>query len=251
MAADTTRPDIAAARGSTDRLVLITGATGAAGRAVAAAFATNGDRLALAGTDPDRLMAAAADLELAADRWHPVVADLRDPAAAAAAIQALEAAAGGVDVVVHFVGGWAGGTPVVDTDRAAVEGMLDQHLWSTLAVVQAVVPGMAARGWGRIVAAVPSSIAEPAPKMAAYGIAKAAQDALLRTLAREVASAGITVNLVSIRQIDVQRERVSEPSAKNAVWTTPEEVAAAVVALSSDAAAAITGARIPLDGRRG
>ena len=234
----------------TDRLVLITGATGAAGRAAATAFAAHGDRLALAGRDPDRLAAAAADLGLDAERWHPVIVDLRDGAAAAAAIADLEAAAGGVDILIHLVGGWAGGTPVVETERSAVEDMLDQHLWSTLAVAQAVIPGMAARGWGRIVAAVPSSIVEPAPKMAAYAIAKAGQDALLRTLAREVAGAGITVNLLSIRQIDVRRERASEPSAKNAAWTTPEEVAATLVSLCSDQASAVTGARIPLDGRR-
>jgi NAD(P)-dependent dehydrogenase (short-subunit alcohol dehydrogenase family) len=232
------------------RVVFISGATGAAGRAAAARFAAAGDRLALVGTDLDRLTTAATEIGLVEGGWRPVVADLREEAHAQAAVAEAEAHLGPVDVVVHLVGGWAGGTPVVQTERAGVEEMLAQHLWSTLAVVRAVVPGMTARGWGRIVAAVPSSILEPAPKMAAYGIAKAAQDALLRTLAREVAGAGVTVNLLSIRQIDVLHERETDPLPRNAAWTTPDEVAATIFSLCSDEAAAITGARIPLDGRR-
>jgi 3-oxoacyl-[acyl-carrier protein] reductase len=87
------------------------------------------------------------------------------------------------------------------------------------------------------------------PNLAAYSVAKAAGETLLRTLAREVSGSGVTVNVLVGRMIDTDHVRETAPSPKNAPWTTPEEVAAAMRFLCSDEAAAITGARIALDGR--
>jgi len=230
-------------------VVLITGATGALGRVAAARFAADGARLALVGTDGSRLDALAAELRISADRWLPVVGDLRDDAAARAVAAAVDARFGRIDVLLHLVGGWAGGTAVVDLDPAEVRRMLDQHLWTTLHLAQAVVPGMVARGFGRVLAVSSPSASNPGPRGASYAIAKAAEEVLLRTLAREVSGDGVTANLVVVRTIDPRHERETAPSPKNAAWTTPEEIAAALVFLASPAAGAITGARIPLDGR--
>ena len=127
--------------------------------------------------------------------------------------------------------------------------MLDQHLWTTLHVVQAAVPGMVARGWGRVIAVSTPYAANPLGKGAAYAISKGAEETLLRALAREVAADGVTANLVVVKRIDVDHEREREPSPQNATWTTPEEIATVMRFLCTDEAAAITGARIPLDGR--
>lgn len=232
-----------------DRVVLITGVTGGLGRVVAATFAADGARLGLVGTDRDRLTAVATDLGLAADRWIPAVADLADPQATRAAVDSVIERFGRVDVVLHLVGGWAGGTPVVDLDLEEVRGMLEQHLWTTLHVLQAAVPGMVERGWGRIVAVTTAFAANPAAKGASYAIAKAAEETLVRALAREVGSGGVTANLVVVKKIDTEHERESAPSPKNAAWTTPEEIAAVMRFLCTDEAAALNGARIPLDGR--
>lgn len=232
-----------------DRVVLITGATGGLGRVVAATFAADGARLGLVGTDRDRLTALATELGLAPDRWVPAVADLADPEAARAAIGTVTERFGPVEVVLHFVGGWVGGTPVVDLDLDEVRGMLDNHLWTTLHVVQAVVPGMVERGWGRIVAVTSSFTANPVPNGASYAIGKAAEETLVRALAREVGSHGVTANLVAVKKIDTGHERERAPSPKNAGWTTPEEIAAVMRFLCSDQAAAVNGVRIPLDGR--
>jgi len=231
----------------TDRVVLITGATGGLGRVVARTFADDGARLALTGTDEGRLRALATDLALDADRWMPVVVDLRDRDAARDALAATEAALGRIDVVLHLVGGWAGGTPIAELDPADVRGMLDQHLWTTLHVTQAVVPGMVERGWGRVMAVSAPVASEPAAKMAPYAIGKAAEEALLRSLARETANTGVTVNLVIVKSIDTRGERTTDP--KKSSWTTPEEIADVFRYLASDGAAAVTGARIPLVGR--
>jgi NAD(P)-dependent dehydrogenase (short-subunit alcohol dehydrogenase family) len=228
--------------------VLVTGATGSAGGAVARRFAADGARLALGGSDPGRLTRLIADLGLPVDRGLAVPGDLTDPAAARAMVEAAEAAFGRVDVVAHMVGGWAGGTAVVDLDHDELRAMLDQHLWTTLNVVQAALPGMTARGFGRIVAVSTPSAATPGPRAASYAIAKAAEDVLLRTVAREAAD-GVTANLLVIRTIDDDRSRAAQPNAKTASWTTPEELADAVFWLASPAGSAVNGARIPLDGR--
>jgi NAD(P)-dependent dehydrogenase (short-subunit alcohol dehydrogenase family) len=231
----------------TDRVVLITGATGVLGREVARVFSADGARLGLVGTDGDRLAGVARDLDLGADRWVAGVGDLRSRDGARAAVDAVVATFGRVDVLAHLVGGYVGGTPIAELDPADVGGMLDQHLWSTLHITQAVVPGMVERGWGRVFAVVPPTVMDPVAKNGAYAAGKAAQDALLRTLAREVAGAGVTVNLVVVKAIDERGERASDP--KKASWAGPEEIAATFRFLASDDAAAINGARIPLTGR--
>jgi len=128
-----------------------------------------------------------------------------------------------------------------------VTAMLDQHLWTTLHLAQAVIPGMVERGWGRVLAVSPPVAMEPPAKMAPYAIGKAAQEVLLRTLAKEVAGTGVTVNLVIVKAIDTEGVRTTDP--KKASWTGPDEIAATFRFLASDDAAAITGARIPLNNR--
>ena len=232
---------------NTDRVVLITGATGVLGRETARVFAAEGDRLGLVGTDQDRLAGVARDLGIADDRWVAGIGDLRQREGAQEAVAAVTKAFGRVDVLAHLVGGYTAGTPIAELDPADIAGMLDQHLWSTLHVAQSVIPGMVERGWGRVLAVSPPVAAEPPAKFAPYAVGKAAEEVLLRTLAREVAGAGVTVNIVIVKAIDEQGVRTTDP--KKASWTGPDEIAAVFRFLASDEAAAVTGARIPLHGR--
>lgn len=231
----------------TDRVVLITGATGVLGRETARVFAAGGARLGLVGTDADRLRDVASELGLAADRWVSAVGDLRQQDGARSAVETVTGAFGRVDVLIHLVGGYVAGTPIAELDPADVAGMLDQHLWTTLHLAQAVIPGMVDRGWGRVLAVSPPVASEPPAKMAPYAIGKAAQEVLLRTLAKEVAGAGVTVNLIIVKAIDEHGVRASDP--KKASWTAPDEIAATFRFLASDEAAAVNGARIPLYNR--
>lgn len=235
--------------GAEPQVVLVTGATGPLGRVAAARFAADGARLALVGTDAARLQAVAAELGLDPDRWFPVVADLRDRDAAVAAAVAVEARFGRIDVLLHLVGGWTGGTAVVDLDPDEVRRMLDQHLWTTLHIVAAVVPGMVARRFGRVLAVSSPLASNPGPRGASYAIAKAAEEVVLRSLARETAADGVTANIVIVKAIDAGHERETAPSGRNAGWATPEEIAETLAYLASPGAAAVTGARIALDGR--
>jgi NAD(P)-dependent dehydrogenase (short-subunit alcohol dehydrogenase family) len=231
-----------------DRVAIVTGAAGGLGRVLVGDLSRAGARLGLLGTRQDRLEALAADLALPAERTVALGADLRDPDAAEAAIGAVADRFGRVDILVHAVGGWTGGTSLLETPREQFGAMLDQHVWTTLNVARAVVPRMAAGGWGRIVAVSSPLAAAPTANMSAYAAAKAAQEALLLALAREVAGSGTTVNVLLVRTIDGKHERDSAPSARNASWTTPEEISAAVAWLLSDGANVINGARIPLFG---
>lgn len=232
-----------------DRVVAIAGATGSAGHAAAAAFAATGARLGLIGTDESGLRALAAELGLANDRWHPGVGDLRNAAEARAAVAPISEALGPVDVLLQLVGGWNGGTPTVDVSVDDFDSMLGQHLYSTLNMIQATVPGMLERGWGRVMAVSTPIASEPGPRGGGYIAAKAAQEALLRTLARDTAGTGVTANLILVKTIDAKHKRDTAPTPKNASWTSPEEIAEVMVFLASDAAATINGARIPLFGR--
>lgn len=230
-----------------DPVVLITGATGGLGRVATKAFGADGARLALAGTDEERLREVAAEAGLQEHRWTPVVADLRDRASTRQALADVETHLGPIDVILHLVGGYAGGTPIAELDPADIARMLEQHLWTTLHVTQTVVPAMVERGWGRVMAVSAPVAAEPTAKSAPYAIGKAAEESLLRTLARETANTGVTVNLVVVKAIDLEGVRLTD--AKKSAWTSPDEIVGTLRFLASDGAAAITGARIPLYGR--
>ena len=231
------------------RVVVITGATGGLGRVAARRLAEDGARLGLLGTDAGRLDALASDLGLADGAWAAGTGDLRDEAATRGALGSVVERLGDVDVLLHLVGGWTGGPAFEEVPGATLDDMLGQHVWSTFNVMRAVVPSMVARGAGRVVAVTSTYTAAPGPRMAPYVAAKAAQEGLLRVLAREVAAAGVTVNLLAVKTIDTDHKRIEEPSSKNSSWTTPEEIVAAIRYLCSPEAAAVNGQVIRLDGR--
>jgi 3-oxoacyl-[acyl-carrier protein] reductase len=108
---------------------------------------------------------------------------------------------------------------------------------------------MVERGWGRIIAVTPVITAAPVAKQGAYTAAKAAQEALIRTLARELAGSGVTANLIAVKAIDAEGVRDREPSPKTAAWSTPAEIVEAMRWLCSDEAATVNGQRLALDGR--
>ena len=230
-------------------VVLVTGATGPLGSVAIERFARDGARIAAVGRDRAALDAVAERVGLAPDRWLPVVGELTDVDAGVAIANAVTERWGRIDVLLHLVGGWAGGTDVVDLDADEIRRMLDQHLWTTLNVVQAVVPGMVGRRFGRVLVVSSPFAAEPAGGGGSYSVAKAAQEALIRSLARELGNSGVTANVLIVRTIDAKHERETAPSSKNARWTTPEEIADVLAFLASPAAATVNGVRFPLDGR--
>jgi NAD(P)-dependent dehydrogenase (short-subunit alcohol dehydrogenase family) len=227
-----------------NRVAVITGATGNLGRATARAFAEQGARLALIGTNAERLQSLAIELKLSSDRVLTHVVDLREPAGTRVAAQTIVEKFGRVDIVLHLVGGWSGGKTIAQVEASEFEAMLQQHLWTTVHLTQAFLPHLVANRWGRIIAISSPVATRPVEKSAPYAIAKAAQETLMLTLAQEVRGTGVTANILQVRAIDSKRER--EPG--KIAWTTPEEIVAAMLYLCSDEAEIVNGARIPLYG---
>ena len=234
--------------GMADRVAVITGAAGPLGRALAVDLGAAGARVALVGRRRERLDDLAAELELPADRWITIGADLREPAAADDVVRATIKQFGRIDVLAHLVGGYLGGIALLELDPGDIGEMLDRHLWTTLHMVRAVVPSMTAAGWGRIVTVSSPVATSPPARTAPYAIGKAAGEILLLGLARELAGSGVTANVIQVRAIDAEHKRDREPSAKTASWATPEEIVAAIRYLCSEQGGRVNGSRIPLHG---
>jgi NAD(P)-dependent dehydrogenase (short-subunit alcohol dehydrogenase family) len=228
------------------RVAVITGATGGLGCVAARAFAERGAALALVSSNQARLDALARELGLPDERRLAHAADLRDPTAAQAAAQAVSDRFGHAHILLHLVGGWVGGKALTGTDPSDLKAMLDQHVWTTFHLLQAFTPQLAAAGWGRVVVVSSPVATRPPAKSGAYAAAKAAEEAIILTLAQETRDQGVTANIIQVRAIDVEHKRDREPSPSNASWTTPEEITAAMLYLCSDEARMVNGTRLSL-----
>lgn len=231
-----------------NKVVVITGATGGLGRVVTRHLAEHGAQLALLGRTPERLTQLAHDLSLPQGRYLAHTVDLGEPGAAQAAAEAVMEKFGRADVLLHLVGGWTGGKTIVEVAVDEVSNMLQQHLWTTFYLAQAFIPHLVANQWGRVIVVSSPYALQPRAKGAAYAIGKAAQETLMMTLAQELKGSAVTANVLLVRAIDVEHQRDREPTSRNASWTTPEEITAAILYLCSDEARMVNGARIPLYG---
>jgi NAD(P)-dependent dehydrogenase (short-subunit alcohol dehydrogenase family) len=202
----------------------------------------------LVGKRLEKLNELAAALGVPPRRVLTHAGNLIENEAAGKLVQAVLDKFGRLDIVLHLVGGWSGGKPVESVPDREVDLMLQQHLWTSLHLFRAVVPHMRAKEWGRLVAVSSPTASSPAAQRAPYAIGKAAQEALVLTLAQELKGSGVTANLVVVSTIDVAGEREARPAASNSNWTTPEEITATMLYLCTDESAAINGARIPLYG---
>jgi len=222
-----------------DRIVAITGATGNLGRTVAAHFAGTGARLALLARTKDEVTALAAELPGGADRHEGFVVDLADAASSREAASAVRDGLGPASVLLHLVGGYAGGTPFVDGDDDEFRHLIDLNLWSTVHAVRAFLPDVMAAEHGRIVTVSTFVAAAPTPKHAAYAATKAAVEALTISVARDLAGTTATANVVVLRSIGDEKPTEQRP----------EEIAATMAWLSSPEAGTVNGQRINLFGR--
>jgi NAD(P)-dependent dehydrogenase (short-subunit alcohol dehydrogenase family) len=219
------------------RVIVITGATGGLGKVAARAFAEGGASLALLSTDQGKLDALARDLNQPSERILTHAANLLDPDAVQGAAEAVSAKFGGIDALIHLVGGWTGGKTLSESSPEDLKSMLDQHTWSTYYLARAFLPALRDNGWGRILAVSSPFATQPSGKMGPYAAGKAAQETLLLTLADEFKGTSLTANVIQVKSIDVKGEGKG---------TSPTEIVAALFYLLSDEAVKVNGARIPL-----
>jgi NAD(P)-dependent dehydrogenase (short-subunit alcohol dehydrogenase family) len=230
---------------SHSRTIVITGAAGALGQAVAAHFLDEGATLALIDQDLGRLRSAFAGradapphLLLAAD----VSSDDSMTSVAAQIAQSLPQ----VDVVVHVAGGFEMGEAVHALSRAAWDRMMNLNAWSFVAVSKAFVPAMLARRSGKVVAVSARSAERGLAQMAAYCASKSALQRLVEALSQEVRAQGINVNSVAPTIMDTPANRQSMPDADRSAWVSTAVAARSIAFLASDAAAAVHGQHLVL-----
>lgn len=246
--------------------IVLCGANGVLGRAIAAALAAEGARLALLGRRRDTLARLATELT-ASSAPHPAIeCDLADADSTDRAIERAEHDLGGIDVFISAAGAAQGGV-FWEIDDAAWRSNLEIKLFGTIRALRAVTPRMVARRSGRIVLVVGNSARQPEPRMLPGAAANAALLAIVRGLAEELGPHGVAINAVNpgpvrssrwdtLMQAAAARDHctVAEAEAKFLEKTalrrlaTPEEIARHVVFLASPAAAHLTGTSLTIDG---
>lgn len=225
--------------------VIITGASGNLGRAVAAAFAGPGANLVLLDRQRERLDTVYGHED--ARRLH-VAADLLDAAQVEAAAQAAIDRFGRIDILCNLAGGFRMGPPVHATPDADLTFLMDLNARTLLHAARAVVPRMLAGGGGRIVNVGAFSAHKGAANMGAYVAAKSAVIRLTESMAAELREKNINVNCVLPTIIDTPENRSAMPDADPRRWVAPEDLASVIVFLASPDARAIHGAALPVTG---
>lgn len=237
------------------RVALVMGGSRGIGRAIAAALAREGARVAIASRSREKLEEAAAEIGEAST---PFVADASDPDRLAVLPAEIESSLGPIEILVLN----AGGPPLggaLDHELDEWEGTYRSLVLAPRVLAGAIVPGMRERGWGRIVNVGSSSTREPIPGLNLSNSHRMAAVGFLKTLSREVAADGITVNTVATGRFGTERLAsnagslaAAEEAAKREVPAArlgrPEEYGDLVAFLCSQRAAYLTGTVIPLDG---
>lgn len=231
-----------------NKVAVIAGANSGVGKATAKRFAEAGSKMVLVGRSMARLEGVAKETGLKDGLWIGLETDLTKEDGAQKVIKATLDKFGRADVLFNFVGGWLGGEPVWETPTEKLETMIQNHVWSSFFLTKVFSQHFLAQNWGRV-AVVSSPSAEETPaKFAPYSVSRAAEEALLKTLANEVKGTGVSVNVVRVRTIDDDHLRLKEPNEKNRGWTLPEEIAEMLLFLCTEEGGRINGAVIPMYG---
>jgi NAD(P)-dependent dehydrogenase (short-subunit alcohol dehydrogenase family) len=227
-----------------DRHVVVTGGTGALGTAVVARLLDAGALCHV----PCRSPAQAAQF-LHRDRPGVTLVTVED-LADEAGVDRLYAGLPQLWASIHIAGGFASG-PVAGTDKATLQGQLDENLVSCFLCCRAAVKAMPQGAGGRIVnvAARPALEWRSGAGMAAYTASKAAVAALTVALAQEVADKNILVNAIAPSIIDTPANRQAMPKADHAAWPKPEQIAEIICGLASPANLVARGAIVPVYGK--
>ena len=244
------------------KVALVTGGSRGLGRQSALALAEEGVNVAICARGEGTLNETADELKATGVNVGAFVADLGDESGAAALVKQTEAELGPIDILVNNVGGSLGTSDLVNSSIEDFQMVMNANLWSAVALMKLVVPGMQQRGWGRVVN-ISSIYGREYGGTAPYMAAKAAMIAASKHTGMSVAKDGVTVNSVapgSILHAGGSWEKFSQNSPKEVVdefidrnlpmgkFGWPEPIGAAVALLSSKLADLITGSCLNVDG---
>jgi NAD(P)-dependent dehydrogenase (short-subunit alcohol dehydrogenase family) len=225
------------------RHILVTGAAGGLGPTVVSAAAAAGAQLILVDRAQDRLDALAADHASAVSSTH--VVNLLDADAVQELADSLTEQ-GSVDAVWHLVGGWRGGKPIQEApleDWAWLQGLLVD---TTVHMARSFVAPLRSSGHGRFVIISAQQAGAPTSTNAAYAASKAAAEATVLALADELSDSTATANIIVVPAILTPAMREAKPDKDWGAFVPTEQIADALVYVSSDAAAKMNGQRLRL-----
>jgi NAD(P)-dependent dehydrogenase (short-subunit alcohol dehydrogenase family) len=223
-----------------DKIVLITGANGGLGSSITTSFLSTSAMVAGASK-------VISTKDFPQPNFVPVPCDLTSAEGADGAVQAVISRFGKLDVLVHTVGGFAGGHTIADTDDATWNQMRDRNLSSAFYLLRAAIPHLRKSGNGRIIAIGSLAAAQPQAGLAAYVTFKSALATLIQSVALENKDAGLTANVVLPGTMDTPANRKSMPKADFSKWLQPKDVAELVLWLADERSRHITGAAIPIE----
>jgi NAD(P)-dependent dehydrogenase (short-subunit alcohol dehydrogenase family) len=223
------------------RVALITGAKGGLGNVVTEAFLAGS--FSVIGASRSIVQS-----DFAKENFVALPVDFTRPDAVKQAVDSAAARFGGLDVLVHVVGGFAAGSTIAGTDDANWEQMRDLNLTSAFYVLRAAIPYLRKSAAGRIIAIGSLTATDPHAGLGAYVVFKSALTMLVRTAAMENRDAGVTANVVLPGTMDTPANRRAMPGSDPSKWLDPTRVARLVLWLASEAAGEITGTVVPIDG---
>lgn len=230
------------------KVIAITGASGNLGPSVVAAFVDAGATVALIDRDLAKLERVLASTGASVEAHLCSQVDLLDPAQTEAWARDILARFGRIDGALHLVGGYRGGQKIAEfaaADWQLLKALLIETTWN---VVRAFAELLRAHG-GRFVLVSSPQAARPSHANAAYGACKAASEALALALADSFKGSAATSNIVVVNAILTPQMRAEKPNDDYSKFTSTEDIAAAMLYLCSDAAAAMNGQRLALHGR--
>jgi len=230
------------------QVVMVTGAAGNLGSAVARTFGVAGARLVLVDRTADRLPRLFPEWVDSPDHYLATSVDLTQEEAVKAMVEEALQRLGRIDVLVNVAGGYQAGAPLHETPWEVWERMININVRTMYEVSRAVIPTMLKQGSGKIINIASRAALQGAARQGPYSAAKSAVLRLTEAMAAELKNQGINVNCVLPGTIDTPQNREAMPKADPSRWVKPEAIAEVILFLASDAARAVHGAAIPVYG---
>jgi NAD(P)-dependent dehydrogenase (short-subunit alcohol dehydrogenase family) len=232
----------------TGKVALVAGGTGGLGRAVCLAFLKEGAEVIVTYVTAEEFGDLKTIAGVNSSRLTGRKVDVTDEGAVQRLIDGILADHGRLDVLVNTVGGYVGGVKLWDTETGALDRMLALNLRSGFMLSRAAARAMLQAGKGTIVNVAAKAAFDHETGLAVYAASKAAAVALMDSLAADLKGTGVRANSILPSIIDTPANRKAMPNADFSRWPKPEDIARVILFLSSDDAAVIHGAAIPVYG---